>query len=208
MDEMVFSKNTVEFVTVGVEFCSYIERASGSDRTSFIDTGVKILPLLYLKAVLLERFEEEGSGHTEKFVTEEIYEYVRGSMEKLLGTGDTYLETFHDDMEFSEEPAVASVSEDLADVYQDVKDFVSVYSLGHPDTMREALAECSRNFASYWGQKLVNALRVLHWLRFSSDGEEEGEESVPGNEENWLFDRRQESWREETNADEWNKWNE
>lgn len=212
MDEIVFSKNTVEFVTVGVEYCSFIERAPSSAKSAFTDTAVKILPLLYLKAVLLDPEENELTGLPEKFVTEEIYEYVRGAVERLLGEGDTYLETFHDDMEFSEEPVAASISEDLADVYQNIKDFVSVYSLGNPETMREALTECRQNFVSYWGQKLVNALGALHRLRFSSVQEDASEEeenlSPESSQDNWLFEQRQESWKEETSGDEWDKWNE
>ena len=53
MNENIYDKNIIEFVTVGVEFCSFIEQANETSRNAFTDTAIKILPLLYLKATLL-----------------------------------------------------------------------------------------------------------------------------------------------------------
>ena len=110
MDQKVFSKNNIEFVTVGVEYCSFIERVTELNKREFTDTIIKILPLLYLKATLLDAEEPEIDIHPEQFVTEEVYEYVRNNIEGLLGNDDTYLEVFQADMQYSETPIVASIS--------------------------------------------------------------------------------------------------
>ena len=52
-EDIVFSRNTVEFVTVAAEFCAYVERANEYTRKEFIETLLKLLPLLYLKALML-----------------------------------------------------------------------------------------------------------------------------------------------------------
>ena len=52
-EDIVFSRNTVEFVTVAAEFCAYVERSNEHDRKEFVDTLLKLLPLLYLKAQML-----------------------------------------------------------------------------------------------------------------------------------------------------------
>ena len=59
MDERVYSKEIVEFVTVGLEFCSRVEQCSESDRDDFILALTRILPLLYVKASLLPTDEPE-----------------------------------------------------------------------------------------------------------------------------------------------------
>ena len=41
MDNYIFSKNTIEFVTVGVEFCALMEKVQESEKCEFIDTTVK-----------------------------------------------------------------------------------------------------------------------------------------------------------------------
>ncbi|KAB4198372.1 DUF5063 domain-containing protein, partial [Bacteroides uniformis] len=48
--QVIFDRNTVEFVTVAAEFCKFLEQAEGVKRSAFVDTSLKILPLLYLKA--------------------------------------------------------------------------------------------------------------------------------------------------------------
>lgn len=63
MDERIYSKNIIEFVTVSAEYCAFIERVPELEKEEFLDKITKILPLLYLKATLLtpEEPEEDGS---------------------------------------------------------------------------------------------------------------------------------------------------
>ena len=48
-EDIVFSRNTVEFVTVAAEFCAYIERTNEHSRKEFVETLLKLLPLLYIR---------------------------------------------------------------------------------------------------------------------------------------------------------------
>jgi len=166
-DHIVYSKNVIEFVTVAAETCLFLERAAELSRTDFIQKSVKILPLLYLNASLLDVPEAVYDNITEKFVNEEDYQFVREQVEQLLGSDDSYLETFHPDMAISDTPIAAFVSENLADIYQELKDFAASYQLGDMDVMNDALVACLEAFGEHWGQKLLNALRALHALRFS-----------------------------------------
>ena len=52
-EDIVFSRNTVEFVTVAAEYCAYIERTNQLQRKEFVSTMLKLLPLLYIKAQML-----------------------------------------------------------------------------------------------------------------------------------------------------------
>ncbi len=46
--QTIFEKNVIEFVTVAAEFCAFLERAEHMKRKAFVDTSLKILPLLCL----------------------------------------------------------------------------------------------------------------------------------------------------------------
>ena len=177
-EQVIFSRNTVEFVTVAAEFCGYLERAELIRRKEFVDTILKILPLLYIKASMLPECEMVSDVEPENFVTEEDYEVLRYSLSALMGNMDDYLEVFMQDMAYSDTPITRRISEDLADIYQDVKNFVSVFQLGFDETMNDSLAICRENFALYWGQTLVNTMRALHFVKYnpSPDDEEENEE--------------------------------
>jgi len=54
-DHPVYSKNVLEFVTVANEFCNWLEGTPTFERREFIETGRKMLPLLYLKASVLPK---------------------------------------------------------------------------------------------------------------------------------------------------------
>ena len=174
--QTIFEKNVIEFVTVAAEFCAFLERAEHMKRKAFVDTSLKILPLLYLKASLLPKCETIGDEAPETYVTEEIYEILRINLAGLMGEKDDYLDVFVQDMVYSDQPIKKSVSEDLADIYQDIKDFIFVFQLGLNETMNDSLAICQENFGLLWGQKLVNTLRALHDVKQNENDEEDNEE--------------------------------
>lgn len=174
--EVIFSKNVVEFVTVSAEFCKFLEQAEGSKRTVFVDTALKILPLLYLKASMLPACDAMGEEALESYVTEETYEVMRINLQSIMAEKDDYLDVFVSDMKYSDQPITKYISEDLADIYQDVRDFVFIFQLGIHETMHDALAVCQENFRLYWGQKLVNTLRALHDVRYTQADDDEADD--------------------------------
>ncbi len=181
--QTIFDKNVIEFVTVSAEFCAFLERADSIPRNKFIDTSLKLLPLLYLKAAMLPPCEQIGEELPERYVTEDIYEMIRTKLAGLLAEKDDYLDVFVQDMEYSDQPIKKNISEDLADIYQDIKDFVFVFQLGLNETMNDALVICQENFGQLWGQKLVNTLRALHDAMYNVDDETEEENNYESDDE-------------------------
>mgnify|MGYP001026299867 FL=1 len=120
---------------------------------------------------------DDEDDEPELTVTEDMYEAVRTRIAALLGEKDSYLETFHPDMQYSDTPIAAFVSENLADVYQDTGNFVSLFRQGNEEVMLQAIALCRANFQEFWGQQLLNALKALHAIRYSD------EEIIETNEE-------------------------
>lgn len=170
---MIYDKNTIEFVAVALDYCALLETASQYTVFSFTDKAVKVLPLLYLKATLLpvadESEEQEEDDELEQFITENTYEAIRHRLAELLGEYDTFLETFHSDMKYSDTPVAAAISENLADVYQDLGNFIALFRQENERVMKQALLACEENFCLYWGQKLLNALKAIHAIRFDEE---------------------------------------
>ena len=173
--QTIFDKNVIEFVTVAAEFCAFLERAESMKRSDFVDTSLKILPLLYLKASLLPPCERLGEEELETYVTEEVYEILRLNLAELMGEKDDYLDVFVEDMVYSDQPINNCISEYLADNYQDIRYYIFVLQLGLNETMNDSLALCQENFGLLWGQKLVNTLRALHDVKYHQEEEEEEE---------------------------------
>lgn len=165
-DHIVYSPQVIDFVTVAAETCYFLEHAADLPREELVSKGAKILALLYLKTAMLTVPERVYDDIPERFVSEDAYNDVKGQVESLLGDKDAYLETFHPDMSLSDTPIAVFVSENLADIYQELKDFAANYQLGDTDIMNDALVICLEAFGEHWGQKCLNALRALHNIKY------------------------------------------
>lgn len=117
----------------------------------------------------MPELEEDEDADLELSVTEETYEMVRSNLSVLLGDRDSFLDTFHEDMQYSDTPIAATISENLADVYQDIENFISLYREGNEEVMHAAIVMCYTNFKEFWGQQLLNALKALHTVRYSDE---------------------------------------
>lgn len=169
----IYAQTVIEFITVAAEYCIFLEKVHEADRKSFLERMTRLLPLVYVKATLLPYVEEFGDEELPEFVTEDDYDAVRHDIWRVLKGDDNYLEVFSPDMQFSETPITASISEDLADVYQDLKNFVGTYADRNEVNMNNALFKIQENFAAYWGQKVVNVMRPLHDLLYGHLGDED-----------------------------------
>jgi hypothetical protein len=196
----VYSQQVIEFVAVANEFCKYAERSSELDGDEMLKILQRILPFMYLKASLLPLFEPYFEDGNEKFVTESDWNRIYDGFKLKFGKADDYLEVFDEKLNDTEGPVVASLAEDMADIYQDLRNFLLLYQTGTNEVMNDALWECRMNFETFWGQKLLNSMRAIH--KFIYSGEETGEtDNRTGDESSrdtseWFISRRQKEFRE------------
>ncbi len=195
----VYSRNAVEFVAVANEFCKYAEHSSEIKGDELLRILQRILPLMYLKASLLPALEPYFEDGNEKFVMESDWNRIHDSFRKQFGTADDYPEVFTAISENVDTQVMSSISEDLTDTYQDIKNFLLLYQTGTREVMNDAVWECRMNFENFWGQKLVNSLRAIH--RFIYSGEKiENPENAEDQDENrdtkeWFISKRQREFR-------------
>jgi hypothetical protein len=191
----VFSRNVVEFTAAANEFCKYAEHAGEMKGDEMLKIFQRLLPYLYLKASLLPELEPYFEDGNEKFVTETDWFRLHDILKEKFGTADDYLEVFDEKINESEDPVISSISENIADIYQDLKDFLLLYETGTQEVMNDAVWECRQNFENFWGQKLANSLRAIH--KFIYSGEEIGkvdQDETCGRERDtsdWFVTRRQ-----------------
>jgi hypothetical protein len=145
----------------------------------------------------LDSFFEDGN---EKFVTEADWTDINESLKEKFGTANDYLEVFDEKINETEGSVISSISENMADIYQDIKDFLLLYQTGTGEVMNDAVWECRMNFENFWGQKLVNSMRAIH--KFIYSGEEIGKvekvdktDDETRNTADWFITRRQKDLR-------------
>jgi hypothetical protein len=189
----VYSRNTLEFVTVAKEFCSFMESCESYSTKTFVTACSKLLPLLYYKAALLSETTPIYDEGNEQFVTENDYMAVLQKVEGLLGQHNEFAEINDQQPEGSFETTTASIAEYIADIYQDLKNFVMRYQLGKVEVMNDAIWECYENFGEYWGVRLAALIRAFHALQFGNvDLENIGKsEDSKIDTSSWFITRRQ-----------------
>mgnify|MGYP000766164903 CR=1 FL=1 len=154
------------------DYCAALENAREMERREFVMAMLDFLPRIYWEFSSINVDEADDSAEYEYFpsyVDEDFYESVRRNAEMLLGPDDTFLETFEEDMKYSETPIAASVSESLADIFQPLYNFISVVRESEGESAGAAFRECKENFESYWAQTLCNVMRPLNNIRYSPD---------------------------------------
>lgn len=200
----LYSGTVVEFVASANEYCKYLERASELEGEDLLKILQRLLPFIYIKGSLLPELEPYFEEGNEKFVKEEDWNRIYETLKQKFGTADAFLEVFDERMKESETPVVASLAENLADIYQDLKDFLILYQTGTSELMNDAIWECRMNFENYWGQKLVNSMRAIHRLVYSGEEigkmpEEESEKEKMERLEKWIISQKQKEFRKNRN---------
>lgn len=192
----VYSSGVFEFVAAANEFCKYAEHASEIRGGELLRILQRLLPFIYIKASLLPALEPVFEDGNEKIVTEADWDRVREAFRKQFGSADDYLELADMKINETEDIVPSSISEDMADIYQDLKDFLIPYQTGTEEVMNDAVWECRMNFENIWGQKLVNSMRAIHRTVYFE--EEPGSEEKPENETDierdtseWFISKRQ-----------------
>ena len=159
--DYVYSPAVLDFVTVSTEYCKYLEQCQGVTAEEFCRVMRGLLPMLYLKMTWMDSVPETEGWNSPK-VTEEDYDFIRASVAAVLGDKDDFLEVFVEDFKYSEQPVLCTVSENLADIYQQLRELAAAFSEGYEEAMQVALYETAQEFRLQWGQKLLGALRALH----------------------------------------------
>lgn len=170
MAENKISPNVLSFIGLANDYCVALSNIYEMEKDEFVTEMLRLLPRLYISISDVSIEEPEFSDYSyaalSEYVDEDYYESIRRGVETILGEDDTFLETFEEDMKYSDTPIACSVAELLADIFQDLFNFVSIVKDSEGSQTIEALSECKDNFESYWGQKLCNVLRALNYCKY------------------------------------------
>ena len=161
----------INLVALCSEYCATLENSVELEKEDFINALLGYLPRIYFEFHDIDAGEsasldEWGFGLSDH-LDEMQYETVRIQLAALFGEDDTYLETFEKDMKYSDTPIATTISENLADIYQPLYNFVAEVRESEGDNLEEAFRVCKEAFKDYWSQTLCNVLRALNSMHNS-----------------------------------------
>lgn len=162
MDNSKLSPSSLAFIALTNEFCQLAENSMDYDRNGFVEAMIKLLPRIYITIIDIEPGLEYYGNTVSQLLDEDTYNAVRNNISALMGEEDVYLEVFMEDMKYSDTPIATSISENLADLYQEFYNLISSLKDLNTEDQREILSVCKENFGEYWGATLCNVFRALH----------------------------------------------
>jgi hypothetical protein len=165
------STNVIDMFTVANEFCLFTEKAEKYNPEEVLQYYVKICPLLYLKGAILPIVEADEEYFGERFVNEDQWENIYNSLLIVFPGNDAFFTLSYENADNF--PLKASISEHLADVYQDLKDFVLLYQKNHTYAKQNAVHECRKLFVTHWGSRIAALLPALHAIAFNTEQDDE-----------------------------------
>ncbi len=166
-EEITLSPNQLAFIALTNEYCQTLESVAGNNRNDFVDKMTQLLPRIYISANDMD-MNVMTDAYLEPSLTENDYDKVRNAVASVMADEDVYLEVFLEDMKYSDTPISSSVSENLADLYQEFYNLLHCVEYATTEDQNDLLGLCYENFTDYWGQTLVNVLRSLHHIRFTA----------------------------------------
>lgn len=167
-DTTNLTPNSLAFIALANEYCHALENVFEYEESrAFITEMLKLLPRIYISASDIKP-DDDSDSFIDSFLDENDYDTVRGNVGRIIGEDDTYLEVFIDDMKYSDTPISTNISENLADIYQPLYNFVATVKDATDETINEAINAVKSEFDTYWGQTLCNVLRALHSIYYKS----------------------------------------
>ncbi len=163
-EDPTVSMPVIEMLTVANEYCLFMEQAQSRSKEELLDFFQKIAPMLYLKACLLAPVTPEDESQASRHVTEEQWEDVFKTLREQFGPNDVYHTHDH-----NHDSVEASLADNMADIYQEMKDFIMLYQKNTFAARENALATLSDTFSWRWGPALLSALHRVHQVLFTED---------------------------------------
>ncbi|RLD84796.1 MAG: hypothetical protein DRJ07_04470 [Bacteroidetes bacterium] len=187
-----------DFLLVANEYCMLIENITEYSKKELLEKAQKILSLIYIKASVLPIPGEENDLYVEKFVQEEDWQFIQNGLAAKLGSNESFFEVLTPDSLETDNAESIGLSEALTDVYQDMKDIVTLFQLGNEESLEGGLFDCKINFERYWGPRLLAVLSVIHNIIYGTGNLEDEDnnstdESIKNgkqNTDNWLINKR------------------
>lgn len=157
----------LDITALAKRYCDICENSLEYTKEEFIDHSLDLLPRLYWNFFDLTAGVSLGdSDFFTGYVDEAMYEDVRRKIASLMGASDTFLDTFEEDMKYSETPIASTISECMADIFQPLYNFVAVVHDSEGTQLEEAYINCKEDFENYWSQTLCNVLKALNNIKY------------------------------------------
>ena len=160
------SPEVQKFLSAAKNFIDILE-SQPMETSSFFQSSHKALAELYTSGLCLPEIELVHSasstlkqGQVPVFVNKNT-----GAIGKL-GRSAFYFEVFDPSLTEENRTTQGWLVDDFADIYRDLKVELEKLKLGTLEAIEDALFHLKFSLSHHWGYHCVNAMRVMHYLKY------------------------------------------
>jgi len=141
-------------------YCAVIDNCNNYSSSQFILQLAEALAALYKDGFGLPDVEPTTTELGPRLTPEELSRIISCVHEKLTSAVQYYKDHGTDE----EYLATILLSDDLSDLYQDVKAALTVFKRGSDDDVRNAVWEWRFGFMGHYGRHMASAIRTVHLM--------------------------------------------
>ena len=147
------------FVAEARRYCALIENEDGSGPSAFEKECLTVLLRLYQQMLLLPSADPNHPELHER-ISHDEWQTVRTRTAQRI-EHDVYWEVYEPFADEKPDPIQGSISDDLADIWHDIKMGLSIFDSQKPNCVKNAVWHWRFSFGSHWGYHVAGAIRAL-----------------------------------------------
>jgi hypothetical protein len=147
------------FVAEARRYCALIESEEGGVASAFEKDCLLVLLRLYERILRLPSTDPPHPELPERIRHEEWQAVQKRTAKRT--EYDLYWEVFEPFAENKPDALHGSISDDLADIWRDVKAGLLTFDSGQPNCIEDAVWHWRFSFGSHWGYHVADAIRAL-----------------------------------------------
>ena len=167
------TKPVTEFINIATEFCLLLEEREKKDGVRLLQEAFIILPQLCLGAMLLPEIKRFSDYDVPILPYEKRKELFDSLQSKFKGS-DVY-RFVYDPFDADDESITSSVSDDLADIYIDIKPGLNEWDTVSSTDRLMIIWEWWFLFGAHWGHHANRVLPVLYSLLYEHLEDQNGD---------------------------------
>ena len=159
------SPQVIAIAGLAAEYCLAVDNSQTAEPSDFCAQMLRYLPRIYVAIDGLRPYGSEDGDDTGMIfhsLDEDAYTDARISMERLFGEHDMYLDAPQEEMRFSDTPVAVSLSEKLADIYQNLYDVAYTIREADSNIYTDVMSELKWRFDEYLSMDICDALRAAN----------------------------------------------
>ena len=163
-NEIIDTKTFKEFLNEVASFCRFMELGEKINTRAFLKLTQTHLQKLYLHGQQLQVVDLNYNKDIDDLLTDTEFKTVLLSISNKLSDKTLYWIVFDPTNEGDTEPVCGDLTDDLGDIYKDLKNALLLFEKQQPAEIENAVWSFKSSFDIHWSTHCINAIYALHYF--------------------------------------------